>query len=137
MKVVLAVALAAGVVTDLLPPPASPEFISGYASAYAPGVMDQVVRYRLDNDVWRVDPPADWYTVHGYVAAMDCARVGEVTTLRAADGREYRVLVADCAGDDGPPDRFEKMSIIVELDWRLWEQLTAAHGRPLAVELER
>jgi hypothetical protein len=50
-------------------------------------------------------------------------------------GREYRVLVADCAGDDGPVDRFEKMGVILEMDWRLWERLTEAHGRPLSVSL--
>jgi hypothetical protein len=119
-----------------MPPPA-PGYLSGFASGYAPGVMESTVRYRLDNDVWRVTPPYGWYTVHGYVAVGDCGRVGEVTTLRAADGREYDVLIADCAGDDGTPGWMAENAIIVELDWRLWDKLTAAHGRPLAVELER
>ena len=113
------------------------DFLSGYASAYAPGVFEATVRFRLDNDIWRVTPPRDWYTVHGYVAVSDCARVGEVTTLRAADGQEYDVLIADCAGDDGTPDWMRENAIVAELDWRLWERLTAAHGRPLAVELQR
>lgn len=107
----------------------------GYASAYAEGVMDEVVRFRLDNDIWRVPPPHDWYTAHGAVAAMDCSRVGEMATIVDPAGREYRVLIADCAGADGPADRFEKMNVIVELDWGLWTRLTEAHGRPLAVGL--
>ncbi len=109
--------------------------LSGYASAYAPGVMEATIRYRLDYDVWRSPPPIDWYTAHGAIAVMDCDRVGEMTTLIDPAGRMYRVLIADCAGDDGPADRFSRDSIIVELDWRLWERLTAAHGRPLEVGL--
>ena len=98
--------------------------------------MDATVRYRLDNDVWRVQPPVDWYTVHGYVAAMDCSRVGEVAVM-LVDGREYRVLIADCAGDDGPIDRFTEQRIILEMDWRLWEKLTGKYGKPLPVSLSR
>lgn len=125
----------------LLPPPTTtptpayvPQWIDGYASAYAPGVMEGVVRLRFDEDWWPVTPPIDWYTVHGYIAAMDCARVGEVTTLQVA-GRDYRVFIADCAGDDGPPDRFERMNVVVELGWEMWDELTQAHGRPLSVRL--
>lgn len=110
------------------------KYETGYASAYAEGVFESTVRYRLENDVWRVPPPHDWYTAHGYVAAMDCSRVGEMATMLVGS-REYRVLIADCAGDDGPPDRFEKMNVILEMDWRLWEKLTQAHGRPLLVSL--
>lgn len=109
-------------------------WIDGYASAYAPTVMEGVVRVRFANGWWPVTPPHDWYTVHGYVAAMDCRRVGEVTRLHV-EGRDYRVLIADCAGDDGPVDRFDLMNVVVELDADLWERLTQAHGRPLAVRL--
>jgi len=27
------------------------------------------------------------------------------------------------------------IGVIAELDWRLWEMLTAAHGRPLKIEM--
>lgn len=107
----------------------------GYASAYAPGVMAEVVRFRMANDIWRNRPPRDWYMAHGAVAAMDCSRVGEMATLVDVAGREYRVLIADCAGDDGPADRFSRDNIIVELDWGLWERLVDLHGRPLEVGL--
>lgn len=108
---------------------------TGYASAYAPGVMQRVVvdRYRLS--MWRNEPPRDYYAVDGFIAAMDCSRVGQTTTLYGPDGRAYSVLIADCAGADGPLDRFSKMNVIVELDGRLWAGMTAAHGRPLEVGL--
>lgn len=120
----------------ILLPANSPRYEHGYASAYAEGVMDATVRYRLDNDVWRVQPPVGWYTAHGYVAAMDCSRVGEMATMLAG-GKAYRVLIADCAGDDGPIDRFSKRDIILEMDWGLWEELTGKHGKPLPVSLSR
>ena len=63
------------------------EMETGFASAYAPGVMEGVVALRHEQDWWPVEPPADWYTVAGYVAAMDCSRVGEVTTTLVPDGR--------------------------------------------------
>ena len=137
MKTAAAVALLALVVLVAPESRATTERDAGWASAYAPGVMEGVVALRFEQDIWRVEPPGDWYTVAGYVAAMDCARVGEVTTLTGPDGKGYRVLIADCAGADGEPGRFEARGIIVELDARLWERLTAAHGRPLAVELAR
>lgn len=108
--------------------------VKGYASAYAEGVFEATIRYRLDNDVWRVPPPVDWYTAHGYIASMDCSHVGRMAVL-VVEGREYRVLVADCAGDDGPVDRFEKMNVVAELDYDLWRRLTAEHGKPLRIEV--
>ena len=114
-------ALAAGVVSDSLPPPA-PVTEAGYASAYAPGVFESTVRYRLDHDVWRNDPPWDWYyRAHGYAAVSDCARVGEMAMLYAPDGRGYEVLIADCAGNDGTPDWMAANNIVVELDGRCSE----------------
>lgn len=109
--------------------------LTGFASAYAPGVMDEVIRARFDNDWWPSPPPVDWYTAFGAVAAMDCGRVGEMAVLVDPAGREYRVLIADCAGADGPSDRFERMGVIVELDAEMWTRLTDAHGRPLRVGL--
>lgn len=53
MKAVLVWALAAGGVVaavDSVPPPV-PDVLTGYASAYAPGVFEETVRYRLDEGV--------------------------------------------------------------------------------------
>ena len=107
----------------------------GYASAYAPGVMQEVIEARFLNDWWPNTPRRDWYTAAGYIAGMDCAKVGQMATLVTPDGREWPVLIADCAGNDGPADRFTRNNIIAELDWGLFTRLTALHGRPLEIEL--
>ena len=117
------------------PAPVEPQGITGWASAYAPGRMAEVVRWRLDNDVWRTPPPYDWYTAHGAIATNDCAQVGQTMTLIDPAGRAYRVLVADCGGDVGGAEFMTRNNIVAELDWRLWERLTDEHGRPLRIEL--
>jgi hypothetical protein len=109
----------------------------GYASAYAPGVMEGVVRVRFANDWWPVTPPYDWYLARGYVAVQDCRRVGEMATLWV-EGESYRVLIADC-GERGKPGEGQEWmranNIVVELEWRLWEKLAGEHGTPLPVKL--
>ena len=108
---------------------------TGYASAYAPGVFREVVYHRLENRLWRNIPPSRWIYADGYVAVMDCSRVGEMAVM-VVDEQRYDVLIADCAGADGPIDRFEKMGVILEMDWELWEK-HKAHGVPLRVGLSR
>jgi hypothetical protein len=110
--------------------------LRGYASAYDVGVMEQVIETRFANDWWPVVPARGWYESHGAIAAMDCRRVGTMATLVDPSGREYLVLIADCAGNDGPADRFSKDNIIAELDAGLFEQLTAEFGRPLEVRIK-
>lgn len=107
----------------------------GYASAYAPQVMETVVTYRAANDIWHNEPPRDLQDLDGYIASMDCARVGQMTTLYGPDGRAYSVLIADCMGNDGPVNRFSDLGIIAELDGRLWDAMTADHGTPLEIGL--
>ena len=104
-------------------------------SSHAPGVMQEVIEARFLNDWWPNTPRRDWYTAAGYVAGMDCAKVGQMATLVTPDGREWPVLIADCAGNDGPADRFTRNNIIAELDWGLFTRLTAIHGRPLSITL--
>ena len=131
----LTVALALAV-TGLISAPettAAPK-TRGWASAYAPGVMDEVIIYRFATGLWRTPPPRDWYTAAGAIATNDCRQVGQMLTLIAPDGRDYLVLVADCAGRDSTRWMTENR-IVAELDARLWERLTAEHGRPLEVTL--
>lgn len=117
----------------LLSPFSPPQ--SGWASGYAENVMEGVVERRFANNWWWNEPPPDWFLSHGSVAVMDCSDVGRMMTLIDPAGRAYRVLAADCAGDDGPVDRFERMGVIVELDYPLWAALTEEFGRPLRVGL--
>lgn len=133
-----AVILAAVILSHATPQPSPPpDGLTGWASAYAPGVFEGVVRYRLDNGLWRHPPPIDWYTAAGYVATNDCSQVGQMATLIAPDGRGYRVLIADCggAGEGVGAEWMTANGIVVELDNRLWERLTSEHGRPLKVTL--
>jgi hypothetical protein len=97
--------------------------------------MEQTVRYRLDNDLWRTPLPHDWYTVAGYVATNDCAQVGERLALIDPGGRAWDVLVADCGGADGGARWMTDNNIAVELDWRLWQKWTALHARPMRATL--
>lgn len=115
---------------------AAPEIVTGYASAYAPGVFEDVVSYRHEQDWWRVQPPLDWYAVAGYAATSDCAQVGTVVDMRPAGTERWLpVLVADCAGDDGTPEWMRVNQIVVELDAGLWARWTALYGTPLEVEM--
>lgn len=114
----------------------APDVVAGYASAYEPGVFEGVVALRHERNWWRVQPPVDWYAVAGYAATNDCAQVGTVIEMRpAGTGKWLPVLVADCAGDDGTPEWMRVNQIVAELDAGLWERWTAAHGRPLMVEM--
>lgn len=109
--------------------------LRGWASAYAPGRFEEVVRYRLDEGLWRHVPPRDWYTAAGYIATNDCSQVGQMATLTDPAGREYRVLIGDCAGNDGGAVWMTENNIVAELDADLWQRLTDEHGRPLEVSL--
>lgn len=109
--------------------------VSGWASAYEYGVMDATVAYRMEHGYWFTPPPRNWYEAAGYVAVNDCTRVGEMATLVAPDGHEWRVLVADCGGADGGSDFMTRNNIIAELDAVLWQRLTAEHGRPLRIKV--
>ena len=111
--------------------------VDGWASAYDEDVMDATVRYRMEHGLWFTPPPHDWYQAAGYVAVNDCTRGGEMATLIAPDGREWPVLVADCGGAemDGGAAWMTANNIVAELDAGLWERLTAAHGRPLRIEV--
>ena len=63
---------------------------SGKATAYAPGVMEQVVANR---ERWGQLPP--WSGHH--VAVQDCALVGRPVWLEVDGQRHGPYLVADCA----------------------------------------
>lgn len=129
--VALALALATGKVA-----PTSPA-VTGWASAYADGRMDDVIRWRLDTGTWRTPPPRDWYTAHGAIATNDCAQVGQMMTLIDPAGKSYEVLIADCGGAEpnGGASWMTANRIVAELDWRLWTRLTGEHGKPLEVTI--
>ena len=117
-------------------PTAAAPWAEGWASAYAPGVMEDVIAVRAAGGYWHYVPPRGWYEgVDGAIAEIPCTRVGAIIELRAG-GQSYRVLVADCAGADGHPAWFEERNIVAEFDARLYARLTADHGRPLRIEVQ-
>jgi len=70
---------------------------SGYASQYAPGVMQRVIRVR-QNNLTAYSLPLTLPSVDGYVAAQDCSTIGSIVYLRQNAHSEWeRFLVADCA----------------------------------------
>lgn len=97
---------------------------SGWLSAYAPGMMDYQVDYRIGTG----QAPADAFSrFDTFVAVADCSTIGDVIYLRPIDREVGRVggwrsaLVVDCAGNDGTPQWMEENRILAEVDWETWQ----------------
>ena len=91
-------------------------------------LMPQVLAARPE----RVDASVD-----GYIATVECKRVGETLTLRV-NGRSYRVRVADCA-TSAPVGRWPTKGGAIwlgDIEKRLWEAARLP-GRPAGVVLCR
>jgi len=74
---------------------------TGWASQYAPGVMEQVIENRQR---WG-QLPATLPPVDGHIAAVRCSALGEVWWLRPQGTRAWgQFLVVDCAGPQLRPD---------------------------------
>lgn len=113
----------------------SPTVDDGWASAYAEGVFEATVEYRMEHGLWFTPPPYDWYQVAGYIAVNDCTRVGEMATLIDPGGNEHEVLVSDCGGSDGGSAWMSANNIVAELDWKLWQRLSKKYPLPIWLEL--
>lgn len=87
--------------------------VMGWASQYSPGVMERVIpRQQRYGHLPSVLPIVD-----GYVAVLDCRRMGEVVLLRRRGDQEWlRFFVADCAGDNRTRAWMLRNNILVELD---------------------
>lgn len=105
------------------------EVIRGWASAYAPGVMERVAWYH-----WGNLPPSHAFT--GMAAVYDCRRIGDIIWLRPGAGDWEPILVADCAKRGGPAQAWMLTNnILVELDWQTWQRWQPYRtGRGLPVE---
>jgi len=119
----------------LLSPPS--DTTTGWASAYAPGVMEGVVDYRFEQNWWRNSPPDYWRAAVGYVATTDCAQVGRLIHARPVDAPVWSLLlVADCGGrGEYGLDWMLRNNIIAELDAATFDRWTAVYGRPLKIEI--
>jgi hypothetical protein len=65
---------------------------SGIASRYDPGVFTRVV---LSRSRWQTLPDSGF---DGYIALLDCSRVGDIVMVCFHNGKCKPMLVADCAG---------------------------------------
>lgn len=87
---------------------------SGLATSYAPDVMDEVVSNRVR-----------WGHIEeggvGYVALLDCDRIGDLVLLEHGDV-VIPVMVADCAAQHDRA-RLVKRGFAVDLSWELAERL--------------
>ena len=87
---------------------------SGIATRYDPLVMDAVIENRSR---WnQIDASLD---VRGYVALLDCERLGELVWLQAPGGQVVGpVMVADCA-QDAHRAELAHSGFAVDLSWEL------------------
>lgn len=88
--------------------------LDGYASQYAPGVMEHTVRYRQEHG-WL---PPDVSTYDGFAAVLHCSQIGrgiyveEVIVDGRVVARNEVLLVADCANIVAGPHLVEWMEKI-------------------------
>jgi hypothetical protein len=87
----------------------------GIASQYAPGVMERTVAIRQSgrtaHHLPQQLPPHD-----GYIAVLDCQRIGEVWTVHYR-GIVERLLVADCSGHAETSAWMSRNRIVGEVDY--------------------
>ena len=103
---------------------------SGLATRYDPGVMDQVVENRVD---WgQVDPSL---LALGYVALLDCERIGEPVWLEHPDGRVVGpVVVADCAQEEHREELIGR-GFAVDLSYELAVELGAVEAPVMGMKV--
>jgi len=89
----------------------------GWASHYAPGVMQSPAAYHnIDYN-------------HGYVVAVaSCDLIGQPVLL-TLDGEQWeKHTVVDCAGDDGTPAWMARNNIIVEVSHETCKRWNSCGG---------
>ena len=136
MAVVLSLAL-------LLSQPAPPDIQTGWASQYAPDVMERVVANRLAGCCGRYGLPLELPPVDGYVAAREPGDIGRLVWLRPVGATAWeRFLVVDCAGrgdrrvSDGLSGHawMTRYNVLVEVDYQTAVRWNTV-GRGIRVEL--
>ena len=112
----------------------------GWASQYAGGVMERVVRFRQDQG----QLPRPLFGYDGAVAARDCDDIGKAVWLRPVGAEDFeRFIVADCASrvdsrwQDGLSgwEWMLKLDVLVEVD-RQTAGRWGCVGRLIRVEMK-
>lgn len=103
--------------------------LSGWCSHYGPGVMAATVEVRQSfrpNDTGYL-PPALW--VDGYIAVVECDRLGEIVWLRFGDSAEWNQLqVSDCSGHATTTRWMRQNNILGEVDYWMAARYRFAGG---------
>jgi hypothetical protein len=87
--------------------------LTGWASQYSPGIMQEVINNR---QAWE-QIPEDLSAYDGFVAVLDCAKIGDEVMLKPEHSSTWeKFLVVDCAGEDAV-DWMQSNNILVEVDY--------------------
>lgn len=99
-------------------------YSTGWASHYAPHVMDYPIEYH------QLQTPCPGCAI----AVADCSMIGDYWMIRPKGSPEWTpVVIADCAGNDGTPQWMAENGIIAELSYELADRFGAVGG---GVEIE-
>lgn len=99
--------------------------LCGIASQYASGVMNQVIHNRQAMH----QLPAVLPDVRGYVAVIDCGRIGEVLQVNGEP-----MLAVDCTNDSRTIAWMQNNNILIEMDFDTAKRLgTIGRGYPVCI----
>ena len=108
--------------------------IIGWASHYAPGVMERVIENRLR---WNHIQQYQVDGVNCYVAGRYASEIGKIVWIRALQGSWTRCLVVDCAGiADGGLEWMLTHNVLYELDFNTMNHIGRL-GRGLRISVRR
>jgi len=109
--------------------------LAGWASQYGPGVMESVIRVRQAGRT-AMTLPMELPETDGYVAMVECDRIGDVVYLRPLGDEVFEsFLVVDCSGHAETTDWMERNNILVEVDYETalrWD--TIGHGQQIEMK---
>jgi hypothetical protein len=109
--------------------------MTGYASQYAPGVMDRVIRVRQSGRT-SMDLPQKLPNVDGYVAVEACDRIGDIIYLRPEGYDEWeKFLIVDCSGHQETTAWMLRNNILVEVDAKTAQRWNTV-GRGIKIEMK-
>lgn len=111
--------------------------MTGWASQYAPGVMESVLAVRSTPGRTSYTVPQDLSIYDGFVATRDCDRLGEELLIKPQDQSDYELfLVTDCSGHITTTQWMNRNNIIVEVDYNTavrWDTI----GRGIKIDVAK
>ena len=98
----------------------------GWASQYAKGVMQRVIRVRQAGRTSRT-LPENLPQVDGYAAALSANAIGQIWYIQPEGHSHWeRILIVDCGGADGGASWMARNNVLVEVDYETaqrWDTL--------------